>query len=287
MGKLSVALSLAVGLALGTVFLSALVPVPVQAQVLPGARQFVSLAAGEEAVLYGITFRAEENASAIVLVSSELVTAAVIEGTLLQGLVAARAGEALVTPIDGSRPRRYGYDARRLISSLPPQWVSQAQAPLEQLSDRQARRAFWGLIEPVGTNAAAPVTPQAEAFRQAYLGNETVLGLRRAAAGDRQELAALTLQRFVEAVTAGDREVIAHLIDPLPFTNASSDPAIWLPARQLVADRLLADGALAGSFDQGAITAVDENGTVVVGGFRIGLVMRDRAMFIAAVEPLS
>lgn len=279
MGKLLVALGLAVGFALGTA--------PVQAQDQPAGRQLVSLAAGEEVALYGITFRAEVNARAIVLVSSELVTAAVIEGTLLQGHVAARAGEALVTPIDGSRPRRYGYDARRLIASLPPHWMSGTQAALEQLSDRQARRAFWGLIEPVGTNAAAPVTPQAEAFRQAYLGNETVLGLRRAAAGDRQTLAALTLQRFVEAVTAGDREVIAHLLDPLPFSNASSDPAIWLPARQLVADRLLADDALAGSLAQGAIAAVDESGTVAVGGFRIGLVMRDRAMFIAAVEPLS
>jgi hypothetical protein len=259
------------------------------AQAQSEQRQLLTLAAGEDVELLGTTYHANRDASAIVVVSSELVTAAVIEGSLVQDGIAAEAGEALVTPIDGQRTRRYGFDAQRLLASLPPQWIAAAEAPLEAIAEHQQRRAFWGLVEPLGTNATAPFTPQAEAFRQAYLANRTVLGLRREAAGDRNRLAALTLQRFAAAVVAGEEAVIADLIDPMPFSNASSDPEVWLAARRAVVRQLLADGALGQTLANTGTPEISADGTVsqTMGAVRVGLVMRDRAFFVAAVEPLS
>lgn len=257
------------------------------------SRALLSLGAGEEVVMFGTTYRAAEPTRAVVVQSSELVTAAVLEGRLAEGATEARGGEALVTPIDGARTRRYGFDAGRLAASLPLQWAEEAEAPLAALAERQRRRAFWGLIEPIGVNAAAPVTPEAEAFRHAYLGNPTILGLRRAAAGDRNALASLTVQRFAEAVVAGDAAVMADLIDPVPFTQASADPAIWRPARAAFAARLAADGGLASAFAAStaaipASASPDDPVSFDLGGaFRIGLVMRDRAMFVAEVEPIQ
>lgn len=253
-------------------------------------RQLVIMTAGEQRELFGTSYRAVEPARAIVVLSSEMVTAAVLEGTLEQGGITAQAGEALVTPIESSRTRRYGFDARRLAASLPPQWAGEAEAPLTMLTERQRRRAFWGLIEPVGVNATAPVAPEAEAFRSAYLANATVLALRRKAGGDRQQLAALTVQRFTAALAAGDAGTIADLIDPLPFTQASADPAVWLPARRSFAAGLAADRALADALAAGITAAGDsaDNAIFEAGGtFRIALVQRDRALFIAAVEPLK
>lgn len=249
--------------------------------------ELVTIAAGEEREVFGITFRADEPATAIIALSSELVTAAVLSGALTQGEMRAQAGEALVTPIDGQRTRRYGFDAQRLSASLPPQWQGAAEAPLADIADSQRRRAFWGMIEPVGVNAMAPVAPEAEAFRSAYLGNATILSLRRAAGGNRAQLASMTVQRFADALKAGDAATVADLIDPAPFSAASADPAVWLPARQSVAGRLAADSVLVQALARGTSANAEGTSFEAGGAFRIALVERDRALFVAAVEPLS
>lgn len=275
-------------LATGLAVAGALTATPLMAQM--AQRQLVIMTAGEQRELFGTSYRAVEPARAVVVLSSEMVTAAVLEGTLEQGGITAQAGEALVTPIESNRTRRYGFDARRLAVSLPPQWAAEAGAPLARLAERQRRRAFWGLIEPVGVNATAPVAPEAEAFRSSYLANDTVLALRREAGGDRRQLATLTVQRFTSALAAGDAGTIANLIDPLPFTRASEDPAVWLPARRRFATELAADRTLADALAAGITAAGDGTDTAIFeagGTFRIALVQRDRALFIAAVEPLK
>ena len=261
---------------------------PAQAQMAD--RELLQLAAGETREAFGTTFTASESATAIVVLSSELVTAAVISGALETGGQRAIAGQALVRPIDGQRTRRYGFDAARLAASLPLAWAGVAEAPLAALAERQRRRAFWGLIEPVGVNAAAPVAPEAEAFRSAYLDHPAILALRQQAGGDRQALAGLTLQAFAAAMASRDTATLAALLDPQPFTAAHPDPAIWLPARTAVAARLAADSALARALAAGtnAGEASSDAAAFDAGGaFRIGLVRRDRAYFIAAVEPIQ
>lgn len=250
-------------------------------------RELVTMEAGEEREVFGTSFRAEEPTTAIFALTSEMVTAAVLSGALSQGNSRAREGEALVTAIDGQGTRRYGFDAQRLSASLPIQWQSAAEPPLAALYAHQQRRAFWGLIEPVGVNAAAPIAPEAEAFRRAYLGNSTVLALRQKAAGDRAALATLTVQRFAEAAAAGDAAVLADLIDPMPFSEANPDPARWQAARAAFAAQLAADGSLARALATPATASAGNPDSFELGGtFRIALVMRDRAMFVAAVEPI-
>jgi hypothetical protein len=267
--------------------LAILTLVPAAAAAQGQARSLIALEAGEMAELFGTTFRAAEPTTALVTVSSELVTAAVIKGRLFEGGVEARAGEALVTPIDGRRTRRYGYDAARLVASLPPAMRAEAAAPLAAIAERQRRRAFWGLIEPVGVNAAAPVAPEVEAFRSAYLANPTVLALRREAAGDRGRLAELTLARFAGALAAADAAIVADLIDPAPFTAADPDPAIWRAARLAFARSLTGDAALTRAFAAGVRADAEGSSGEAGGAYRVGLVLRDRALFVTAVEPLS
>lgn len=246
------------------------------------------MAAGEEREIFATSYQATQPVRAVVVLSSEMVTAAVLEGTLESGGRSAGPGQALVTTIEGDRTRRYGFDAARLAASLPPQWQGEAEADLLDLAERQRRRAFWGLIEQVGTNATAPVSREAEALRRTYLGNPTVLGLRRAAGGDRALLASLTVQRFAQAMAARDAAVIADLLDPLPFSDAYPDPAVWQPARAAFARHLAADEALARALSAPATSTSADSASFDVGGaFRVALVMRDRAMFVTAVEPLT
>lgn len=255
---------------------------------LSSARQLLRLASGETAEIGGLSYSAQTSTIALVSTSSELVTIAVISGQLAQGTAVASGGQALVTPIEGHDTQRFGFDAARLAASLPPQWQGDAAEPLRQLAARQKRSKFWGLIEPAGVNASAPTGPQMETVRQSYLGNNTIIALRRAAQGQPKALAGLTVKRFAEALAAGDAATVADLIDPKPFTDTGTDPAAWQAARLAFAQRLTGDAALKAAMAAPAQAATDKSGGFDAGGaFRIQLVTRDRAMFVTAVEPLS
>ena len=263
-------------------------PAAAQDAAAANGRELVTIAPGGSAQVMGLTYSSAEGATAIVVLSSELQTAAVVSGTLEIDNSRARAGSALLTPIDGGKTRVFGFDAARLAATLPPAWSQAAAEPLHLLAAGQRRRKFWGLIEPVGVNAVAPAAPQAEAIRSTYLGNATILALRREARGDRGKLAGLTARRFAEAVAAGDARAIADLIDPKPFTDASNDPAVWQPARDAFARRLAGDKALKSAMAAPLAASAGATDSFDAGGaFRIALVVRDRAMFVAAVEPQS
>lgn len=247
----------------------------------PG-RHLIRLAAGEERNVFGASYRAAVPTVAIVSLSSEFVTVAVVAGELARGDVAARGGQALVTPLDGVRTRRYGFDAARLAASLPPDWTADVQAPLQALTAGQRRARFWGLIEPAGVNASAPVGGAVETVRQSYLANATIIALRREARGNGQALAGLTVQRFAAALAARDGATVADLLDPKPFTDTESGAASWHVARRAFAEKLIGDAALVAGMADMARAAP---GTA--GAFRIQLIQRDRVLFVAGVEPLS
>lgn len=251
-------------------------------------RQLVKLQGGEETTVFGTPYRAVAPTLAIVSVSSELVTAAVITGELVQGKATARAGQALVTPIDGKATQQFGFDAARLAATLSPDFLVDTQTPLQTLAAGQRRAKFWGLIEPAGINASAPVGGAVEAVRQSYLGNNTIVTLRRAAGGKLHVLAGLTANRFAEALTAGDARVVSDLIDPKPFIDTGADANAWQAARRIFAQKLTSDAALKAAMSATPAAAEGKPDAFVAGGvFRIQLVARDRAMFVAAVEPLS
>lgn len=250
--------------------------VPAAAQDSDPARRLVRLAAGEQTQLLGNSYQANAQTLALVSTSSELVTIAVISGELTQGTARARAGEALVSPIDSHETQRFGFDAARLAATMQPEWAGDTAAPLAEIAARQKRAKFWGRIEPAGLNASAPTGGQVEAVRQSYLGNDTIIALRREAQGQPQALAGLTVRRFAAALAAGDAATVADLIDPKPFTDTGASAPAWQAARLAFARKLTGNAALVRAMAAPADAP---------GAYTIQLVARDRAMFVSALEP--
>jgi hypothetical protein len=250
----------------------------------PPTRQLITVEPGGSTTVAGLKLDAAETSIALVSLSSEFAAVAVISGRIASGKQAARAGEALVAPLDGGRIRRFGFDARRLAATMPAEWAATTAAPLQAIARRQQRQRFWGRIEPVSINAGAPAAPELEGVRQSYLANPTVAGLRRAAAKDPVKLASLTATRFAAALAAGDAATLADLIDPKPFTDTGADTAAWQAARAAFAGKLAADAALQGAMASAPTPVADDQTAFDAGGYRIRVTPRDRAMFVTAVE---
>lgn len=249
-----------------------------------GSRRIVKLAAGEEADAWGTVVTARQPAVLLLSLSSELATVAVLDGVVTQGRLKARPGEALVTPLDSGRTQRLQFDARRLIATLPPEWAADAGQPLDIVAARQARQRYWGLLEPAQVNASAPVPPAMEAVRSSYLSHDAIAVLRREAAGNPQTLASLTAKRFAAALAAHDARTVSALIDPKPFTDTGASSVAWQSARDAFAMRLTADAALTSAMTTEPAAVPDDQTAFDAGSYRIRIVPRDRAMFVAAVE---
>lgn len=250
------------------------------------AREMIRLEAGEERVVQGSNVRASTPSLALVSLSSEFATIAVIDGALSLGEQSAKSGEALVTTIDSGTTQKLRFDARRLAVSLPPQWLADAQAPLDAIAARQKRQRFWGLIEPAGINASAPVSPEMETVRASYLVNPAITALRQEAKGEPVKLAALTAKRFATALAARDTKTVAALIDPKPFTDTGADADAWQKAREGFAAQIADDAMLAAAMSAEPVAVADDQTAFDAGGYRIRLVPRDRALFVQSVEKL-
>jgi hypothetical protein len=262
----------------------------------PAARedkQLLSLADGESRDIFGTTYTAHGEVLAVVVPSSELVSVAVLDGILAGGGRSAAAGRVLVTPIEHGGTQLFQFDARRLAASLNPAWLMRARPPLDRIAASQRRQIFWGRLEPVGANAAAPSRPAVEAMRQTYLTNAAITALRREAAGDRDVLARLTAARFAAAIAAGDAATVAALIDPQPFVATGADAPSWQADRAAFARRLTDDPALRQALADAALQPAAAGSTMFVAaapgrpGFRINLVARDRALFVTSLEPAA
>lgn len=250
----------------------------------PPGRQFVKLAAGESVTLYGTRYAASAPTIAVAVVSSEFVTVAVLDGALTTGKTVAKAGQALVTPLDGKGAQRFAFDAQRLAATLPPDWASDAATSLDQIRLRQKRARFWGRLEPINVNASAPVAPQLESVRQSYLAHPAIAELRRGAQGNPQALAKLTAAAFADALARRDAATVAALIDPKPFTDTDAAAADWQAARLGFATKLTADATLVAALASAPVAVANDQTAFDAGGYRIRIVPRDRAMFVQSVE---
>jgi hypothetical protein len=227
-------------------------------------------------------------------ITSEHILAAILAGSVrVDQDRPANAGTVILLSLDGQKPQRFLFDAARYRQSVSLEGDAEADAALGRLERRQSRARFFGLIEPVGANAAAPISPQAEAMRQDYLGEATILELRRLAKGNRAQLRRITAERFASSIALGDTSAVASLIDPAPFAQASLDPAIWKQARMQFATQLTNDTAFRvrfkSSLDSTGVQMNTSQGDAEVGApgptrFVIRLVDRDRAAFISSLE---
>lgn len=253
----------------------------------PG-RQLLKLDAGASTAVAGADVTADAPSMVLVSVSSEFATVAVIAGRVREGGVIAGPGEAIILPLDGGKARRFGYDARRLAATMPPQWAGDTAAALDGIAARQRRARFWGRLEPVNLNASAPVAPALEGVRASYLGNAAIVALRREAKGDGKMLATLTANKFAAALAAGDDQTVADLLDPKPFTDTKVATRDWQASRFAFAHGLGKDEAMRSALAGNTPVAEPPNPLwFVVNGYRLKLVQRDRALFVEALEPQS
>lgn len=255
-----------------------LAPPSVAAQPAPGSGSEVNEAksglvrytAGERVQLAGVPYEASRAGEGYYVLSSEFIVVAVLSGAIASDGKQAGPGEVLVTPIEGRRTERFLFDAAVLARTLPPGVLAEVGPLLTPIADHQRRMRYLGRIQAVGINAAAPAGP-AETLRRNYLNDPAIVEIRRRAAGNRAEQSRLTAVRFAQAVQDSDEGTAASLLDPKPFTDATSDPAQWRAARLRFAQRLVAD--------PGTRAAVSNP------QFKIGLVARDRGIFVTGLEP--
>ena len=271
--------------------LAATLALPACADTPDQSRQLISLGDGESRTINGVAFVAHGATLAIGVLSSEFTSVAVLEGELATSNPQVRPagpGQVIVTGLDTGQSQRLHFDAERLRATLRPEWADRAAPALAQIARRQRGQRFWGRLAPSGVNAASPASSE-ESARAAWLADPIVVELRRAAAGRTDQLAQITVERFVAAVAAGDRETVASLLDPLPFTLATTGNDQWQANRRAFATAILRDTALTSTLAQGQTPPEPQgDGWVIAGNdqsYRIALAMRERAFFIAAVEP--
>lgn len=248
------------------------------------------LAAGESLVLADQRLRATADSRAMINLSSEFLTVAVTRGRMRLGEgPAAAAGEALLLALDGTRVQRLGFNAARLAATLSPGARPLLAEDLEAVLAGQRRSAFWGAWEPLRVNARAPAGAATEALRAAYLSDPAIVRQRRQAAGVAEvgTRSRRVAEAFLAALRDGDEAAVASMIDPLPFFALAGPRAIG-DGRRRAAAALIADASLRAGLSSVRIGAAGDGSIALVSdtrSWRLLLVPRDRALFVAALEP--
>ena len=249
-----------------------------------------SLGAGESLSIARMTFTAGGETRGLAALSSELLTIAVTHGRLSQGGISAGPGQALVIALDGTRTQRLYFDAARLAASLSPGARPLLAQDIAAIARGQRRARFWGAWQPLRVNARMPGPPALEAARMRYLGEPAIVAQRRASASAADPTVRLheVAEAFLSAWRSADAETIAALLDPAPFLSRGT-AAELTPLRRAAAASLLADPGLRNVADAQTGGADLQTKSVALSSagrsWRLRLVPRDRAWFVAALEP--
>lgn len=259
-----------------------------QTEAAPGARPvLIEIPAGQTVNLRGHSYTADENSTVLSFVSSEFFGVAVISGRVATREATAQPGDVLATTIDEDRTRRYIFDAAVLARSLEPEQRARVGSALDDIMARQRRQRFFGRLEAVGMNVRAPGSGVVEAIRSAYMTAPAIVDVRTRAKGDAVLRRRLTAEAFAAALAAGDRDTVAALLDPKPFTDVSLDPAVWQAARLAFAARIVSDSAVRATAASPPTPLAEPSLFALGTAFTLRLVDRDRASFVAALEPTS
>jgi hypothetical protein len=253
----------------------------------------VSMSAGERIRLADQELVAETDGRALIALSTEFLTVAVTAGRLRLGDgPVAEPGQALLLALDGARVQRLGFDPRPLSASLTVGARSLLGEDIARLVRAQRRAAFWGGWEPFQVNARAPGAARLEQSRMAYLGTPAIVAQRRQSAQVTNVETRLgrAAGSFLSAWRDRDAAALAALLDPAPFlARAGATDLGQLRARAAAA--LFSDPSLSALGEAQAGTIDARGGTVLVAAgdrrWRLQFVARDRALFVAALEPVA
>lgn len=232
---------------------------------------------------FGVTVTADDAALVHVSASSEFLIFSVLSGRVSAGRHHAGPGEALVAILSSGKVEAYAFDAPHLVGTASPAIAAEMAPALPAIQAKRRWATFFGLYEPTGVNAAAPVPPAMEALRRPLLLSPDLVALRRSAGGDGARLRQAVALQFASRVAGGDLDAAARLIDPAPFLVAGVG---WQDAR-LAFGRSLAGAPGAASLAGARIESQAADQVVFAGDAgrtRLGLVKREGFYFVTSLE---
>lgn len=248
------------------------------------------LAPGDAIDVYGLRIEARTDSTVFLSLSSEYLSAACLAGAISSEPVSAGPGEVIVWHAASRSPKQFSFDIDRFLATTSAPLDQKVMSGLENASETQSRRIFWGLLRPTGVNARAPVMPVIEEVRRAYLMTPTVIDLRRNGGDDQSRLAELVAQSFIAGIAGRQVEPVGDLMSPKLFLDGDRavDPAALRLLRTRFAESLIA-GSLPDSLSgyqleattnerQWRVSTPDET-------YRLKLDKVDGMFFVGAFEP--
>ncbi|MET0371997.1 MAG: hypothetical protein ABW039_11550 [Sphingobium sp.] len=232
---------------------------PQTASALPGtlladatSGDSATLAAGQQLLIEGqdgdLAFAGRKLAlrgfTGILGYASEVAYVIVIDGRVADGTIDAERGSMLMIPPYGAAPVVQRYDAARLAASwsVPAKGArADAFAALQDVADGQKMGLRLGRLGRTRLNIAAPGGRDGELARRSVKGEGAVQAIRFSGQGDVAAIEAQVVERFLAALSAGDVDGVAGLMDPVPFGNVDlrggAAEARRMMARALVEQR--------------------------------------------------
>ena len=203
-----------------------------------GDQAMFSLADSVEARVAGYTISGP--ARALVGQAADTIYLAVTSGAIAIDSETADAGEVLLLEplVRGYRIERF--DAARLLGALTERVRANhpmLTSDLEDIAGTQWLAIFFGRYETTSFNVQNPGSPEFEDMRRGMVGGETIRGIRFGSVQDPGEVERLVVSAFVEALSAGNTERVAELLDPTPY--GGQDLRAGNAARRLVAEDLV------------------------------------------------
>lgn len=258
--------------------------------VLPESGVLARLGDGDHLTVFGTDLVAQGRTEVFLSLSSQSFAAASLIGTVKSGTETADSGQVLVVDLDDGKPKTYYFDVERFLATSSTAEDPEIRSALEDVAASHESLKFWGLLQAVGVNAQAPVSPAVEEARRGYLLTPTVVRLRAAAGGDEDQLARMVAKEFAQGLAAKDLEPVRSLLSPDLFQSETRpyDRKTWRILRSRFAKAMI-DGPLPRDL---ADATVEATGTAdqfrVIGRQRtyiLSMTRLDGMVFVKGLEP--
>ena len=259
-------------------------------RVLTESGVVASLAEGDELGVFGADLKARADSTVFLALSSEYFVAACLGGAIESGSAAAEPGQVLVLHVDQRSFQTFYFDVERFLATTLLALDPEIRSSLEGAAAAHERLKFWGLLQPLGLNARAPVSPAIEKIRRSYLLTPTVVRLRREGVGDSAKLARLVAERFVGGLVERELEQVQSLLSPQLFQGEAEvyDRETWQMLRLRYA-KTLVEGGLPGDLAEAEFQATEDGNRFRIIAreqtYRLSLTAIDGMYFIDALEP--
>jgi len=195
---------------------------------------------GQSISLFDTSFNGRVASLVFLNASSDLLVAACLEGEIHAGNAIAGPGQLLIWSPGNGEPQASDFDIGRFLATTTLLIEPDLQQTLDELSKRQERLIFWGVLERSNVNAQALKPPSTEQTRRSYLRREIIIRLRLKYPTV-EELAGGVARAFVRALRERDAETVADLLNPALFVPKGSGLASgdWEQLRLAFAGRLI------------------------------------------------